>query len=150
MKHALPSPKKISLWLLAILALGGFAVFQPHRIVDIAADDLLRFDKSLIRVKKGIEVTIVLKNNGRIPSLRHSFVLLKPGTDADHFGNAAMNAKGEAIPSSMKSAVLAYTSFAESGQSVRTTFLASEPGTYPYLCSFPGHASVFHGKLVVE
>ncbi len=150
MRQMLATPKTWMLGLAALLALVGFSSFQPRQTVDLAADDLLRFDKALIHVKKGTEVTLVLKNSGRLSRLRHNFVLLKPGTDLERFGNAAMNAKGEGIPSAMKDAVVAFTGFAEAGQSVRTTFLAAESGTYEYLCSFPGHASVFHGKLVVE
>ena len=36
------------------------------------------------------------------------------------------------------------------GQSDTIEFDAPEPGTYDFICSFPGHYSVMKGKFIVE
>jgi plastocyanin len=56
------------------------------------------------------------------------------------------------IPPSLKSEVLASTGLASAGQTVTATFKApAKAGSYPYLCSFPGHYYVgMKGTLIVK
>jgi azurin len=47
--------------------------------------------------------------------------------------------------------VLAYTDVV--GPSLKKTIhflVPSEPGRYPYLCTFPGHWMVMNGEMIVE
>ncbi len=136
-----------------VFFLGGAAgVFAgAPRVVTIECDDLLRFSQTIIKVKAGEEITIQLKNTGKLPRLQHNFVLLKQGTNLALFGNEAMKAKDEDyIPPRMKDQIIAHTSMIAAGQTAAVTFTAPARGVYDYICSFPGHHSVSKGKLVVE
>jgi azurin len=46
---------------------------------------------------------------------------------------------------------VAHTRLLDPGKSTTIYFTApKEPGRYPYLCSFPGHAQLMRGVLIVE
>jgi azurin len=52
----------------------------------------------------------------------------------------AMARATDYLPASKKSFVLANTTLAGGGETVKVTFTApTEPGEYTYICSFPGH-----------
>jgi len=47
--------------------------------------------------------------------------------------------------------VLAYTDIVPPGDEFAITIrVPSEPGRYPYLCTFPGHWPVMNGEMIVE
>jgi azurin len=80
----------------------------------------------------------------------HNFVLLKAGTNITGFANEAASA-GEAvdwIPND-GAQVIAHTKMLGGGQTDVITFEAPEPGTYDYICSFPGHSGMMRGTLTV-
>jgi azurin len=86
-------------------------------------------------------------------AMAHNFVLLKAGVNAQDVANAAMTAREtDFIPESMKDKVIAHTGLAGGGESTEVTFKApAKPGTYAYLCTFPGHFAVgMKGELVVK
>jgi len=108
-----------------------------------------------IQAKPGERLHVVLKSNGTAPKIvmAHNFVLLKPGTSALEFNNAAMTARDtDFIPPAMKDKIIANTGLAGPGETVDVTFTApTKPGAYEYLCSFPGHYQVgMKGELVVK
>ena len=123
-----------------------------ERQIRIEADDLLRFSQAEVRVSPGTALSIELHNKGRIASMRHNLVILKQGTDINHFGNAAMTAEATGyIPTEMAHLVIAHTGLAGSGETVSARFEApAEKGRYPFICSVSGHYSVSKGFLIVE
>lgn len=137
---------------LFLLTCAMMAVAAPMGTLQLEIDDLLRFSKTKMTVKAGASVTLVLKNSGRIPSIKHNWVLLKPGTSVTRFGNLAMSAEATGhIPDQMADAVVAHTEPAAAGQTVTVSFTApNEKGDYIYICSFPGRYSVSKGILTVE
>ncbi|MGD1893724.1 MAG: plastocyanin/azurin family copper-binding protein [Cyclobacteriaceae bacterium] len=46
--------------------------------------------------------------------------------------------------------MIVHTKFIGGGESDTITFEAPSPGTYDYICSFPGHYALMQGKLIVE
>ena len=54
--------------------------------------------------------------------------------------------------SSMKDAVIANTTLTGPGETAETTFkVPAKPGSYTYLCSFPGHFALgMRGTLIVK
>jgi len=46
--------------------------------------------------------------------------------------------------------VLAYTALAKEGETVSVTFDAPPRGTYDFVCTFPGHATLMRGKFIVR
>jgi azurin len=86
-------------------------------------------------------------------AMARNFVLLKAGVNPQDVATAAMTAREtDFIPASMKDKIIANTGLAGGGETVEVTFKAPmKPGTYPYLCTFPGHYAVgMKGELVVK
>ena len=50
----------------------------------------------------------------------------------------------------MKGSVLANTKVVGGGEKDTIEFTAPAPGTYDYICTFPGHYAIMKGKLVVQ
>jgi azurin len=47
--------------------------------------------------------------------------------------------------------ILCHTRLLDAGQRTTVYFNAPKtPGRYPYLCTFPGHAQIMRGLLIVE
>ena len=120
-------------------------------VVELGASDDMKFDANEIRVEGGKKVTVNLKHLGQLPaeSMGHNFVLLKKGVDLQQFALRAMNAaETEYIPSGDE--VIAYTKIIGGGESTSVTFDAPEPGTYQFLCTFPGHFAMMQGTFIVS
>jgi len=80
----------------------------------------MKFDKTLFKVKAGQEIKLKLTNIGKLPAaaMSHNVVILKPGTDVQAFGEAAVTAKdSEHIPQNMLSDVIAHTKMLGPGAS---------------------------------
>ena len=45
---------------------------------------------------------------------------------------------------------IAYTSMIGGGESDQISFTVDEPGTYVFLCTFPGHYQIMRGEFIVE
>ena len=117
----------------------------------INSNDQMLFDKSLLKANAGEEITLVLNHTGKIAKefMGHNFVLLKNDTDVDDFAQRAMLAKdNQYIPEGDET--IAYTSMIGGGESDRITFTVDEPGTYVYICTFPGHYQIMRGEFIVE
>ena len=118
----------------------------------LLATDQMRFDKNEIRVKAGEKVTLTLRHTGKQPVevMGHNFVLLTQGTDIPTFAGEAASARdNDYIPEDTE-AVIVHTKLLGGGQEDTITFDAPEPGTYDFICSFPGHYSLMQGKFIVE
>lgn len=114
--------------------------------------DDMKFNQSEFRVKAGQEVTLTLKHIGTMKKdvMGHNFVLLKPGTDVAAFGLAAAGAKDtDYIPASEKANIIANSKVVGGGEQDVVKFTL-EPGTYDFICSFPGHYSVMKGVIIAE
>ncbi len=125
------------------------------RSIEITANDQMKFGVTAIEAKPGETLKIVLKNIGTLPkeAMGHNWVLLKKGSDAAAFANAAVAAKAtDYIPDSLKGQVVAHTKLIGPKQTDEVTFtVPSEPGDYPFLCSFPAHFVVgMKGVLTVK
>ena len=112
----------------------------------------MEFAKKNLTVEAGQQVTITFKNTASTEAMKHNVVVLK-GTGDDviqRVGQAALQAGApkEYVPNDP--AVLASTALAAPGETVEVTFTApSEPGTYSYICTFPGHYMMMRGTMTV-
>ncbi|MDQ3349875.1 MAG: plastocyanin/azurin family copper-binding protein, partial [Acidobacteriota bacterium] len=125
------------------------------RTIEITGGDDMKFSVTSIQAKPGEMLHVVLKTVGKIPkvAMAHNFVALKLGVDAAKFSQDAMTARDtEYVPASRKADILAATALAGPGETVEVTFKApAKAGTYPYVCSFPGHfAAGMRGDLIVK
>jgi azurin len=122
------------------------------RVIEITANDQMKFSVTTIEAKAGEQIKVVLTNAGTLPkeAMGHNWVLLKAGTDAAAFSAAAITAKDkDYIPDSMKDQVIAHTALLGPRKSDEVTFTVPPAGEYPFLCSFPAHFAVgMKGTLV--
>ena len=125
------------------------------RTVALTGGDDMKFSVTEITAKPGETIHIQLKNTGTIPkmAMAHNVVVVKPTTKVVEFNTAAASARDtDFIPAAMKAEVVASTPLAGPGETVETTFkVPAAPGTYPFMCSFPGHFTAgMKGNLVVK
>ena len=122
-------------------------------IIELQANENMRFDKEMFKIKTGKKIRLIFKNTGT-PSntaMAHNVVILKKGTDIADFADAVHDAKNEQyVPSSVGSLVIAHTKLVSGGDSDEVEFTISQPGIYDYICSFPGHWGTMQGKIVAE
>lgn len=118
----------------------------------ITGNDLMKYNTKEIRVKAGEPVTLTLKHIGKldVKVMGHNWVLLKDGVDLVGFATqAASAADNDYIPEGTTD-VIAHTKMLGGGQSDTITFEAPAPGTYQFLCTFPGHFGMMQGTFIVE
>lgn len=125
------------------------------RTIEITAGDNMKYNIATIEAKPGEELKVVLTNIGSQPKeiMGHNWILLKKGTDVAAFDAAAVQAKAtDYIPESYKEQIIAHTMLVGPRKSDEVTFTApTEPGDYPFLCSFPAHYQVgMKGVLTVR
>ena len=110
--------------------------------------NLMAFDKTKLTVPTGAQVHLVFKNKGAIEVMQHNWVLVMPGKEASVAAAGLKNAPDAGYVGPGPD-VLAYTPLTKPGENAETTFTAPAPGTYPYICTFPGHYVVMKGVLTV-
>lgn len=126
------------------------------RTIEITANDQMKFNLASIQAKPGEELRVVLTNVGTMPkeAMGHNWVLLKSGVNAIAFGATAAGAREtDYIPTNpqQRQQILAHTKLLGPKQKDEITFKApTEPGDYPFVCTFPGHAALMNGKLTVR
>ena len=85
--------------------------------------------------------------------MAHNVVVLKANADQIKFTQAGMTARDtDFIAPDLKGQVVAATKMAGPGETVDVTFkVPAEAGSYPFICTFPGHfAAGMKGQLVVK
>jgi len=108
----------------------------------------LAFDKTTFEVAAGSRVTLKFTNPSTCMS--HNWVLTMPGqSDAVATdGIAAGEANGWLKPNDNR--VLAAIKLLKPKENGEVSFNAPAPGTYPFICTFPGHNVLMKGTLVVK
>jgi azurin len=127
----------------------------PGRAIEVVANDTMKFSVVEIRAKAGERLSVTLVNNGATPkfSMGHNWILLTPDANADEFLTAAAESPTtDYVPAAKQPQILAATKLLGPGERDTVTFTAaSTPGSYPFLCSYPGHAQVgMRGVLIVD
>ena len=120
--------------------------------VVITGNDMMKFDKTEIRVKAGKKVKLTLRHIGKmdVNVMGHNVVILKQGVDVIAFAAKAATEKANGyIPTDSKD-VIAYTEMIGGGQTTTIEFDAPEAGEYDFICSFPAHYAMMKGKFIVE
>ncbi|MBE9583149.1 ThuA domain-containing protein [Mucilaginibacter sp. JRF] len=114
-------------------------------------EHVMQFDKKLITVKAGQKVILNFENPD---FMQHNWVLIKAGTTsivgaaADELARDPKGADKNYVPQIPE--VLKASALLNPQQKVTIEFTAPEqPGSYPYLCTFPGHWRIMNGILKV-
>lgn len=122
------------------------------RVVRIhTIEEEMRYDKTFFVVEAGRPVQIVLENEDLMP---HNLVITSPGKlkDVALEGAALGTTPGKEqklyVPESND--VLFASTLVNAGQREILTFTApTEPGEYPYVCTFPRHWMRMYGVMLV-
>ncbi|MFG0265474.1 MAG: DUF6797 domain-containing protein [Rhodopirellula sp. JB055] len=145
--------------ILSDLALNAIRVPNPwgspipnSRAIELKTGTNLTYQTKLIRVQAGEALAFTLANPDVVP---HNWALVRPGK-LQRVGELAnqLIADPQAfarhyIPDTED--VLVATDVVGPGESQTVHFRApSQPGRYPFLCTFPGHWMVMNGEMIVE
>jgi len=143
----LPEPQSAN----AATALNTLSI---RMIVLQTVKDQLRYDTAEIEVERGKPFELTFENTDAMP---HNVVFVQPGTFqavAEAVQTQApdkLDAQGRAYVPANDPRVFAATKLVEPGKQETLRIVApAKPGTYEYVCTFPGHWAVMHGKLVVK
>jgi azurin len=124
------------------------------RTVEITAADDMKYSVTEIPAKPGETIRIRLVSKGTLPkiAMAHNVVVLKAGSKQTDFANAAAMARAtDFIPVEMKAQVLGASTRAGPGETVEVTVKIPAAGSYPYICTFPGHfAAGMRGNIVAK
>lgn len=140
---------------IAFILLTAVVSAKVPKTITITGTEQMKWDVTTIQATPGEQIHVVLKAVGSMPkiAMAHNFVLLKAGVNPQDVSTAAMTARDtDFIPASMTDKIIAHTGLAGGGETVEVTFKApAKAGTYPFLCTFPGHYAVgMKGELVVK
>ncbi|HLY71322.1 MAG TPA: plastocyanin/azurin family copper-binding protein [Puia sp.] len=119
----------------------------------LEANENMRFNKELFRVRAGNKICLILKNTSvkSGASMTHNVVVLKSGVDIADFADVAHKAKNEQyVPSSLYPLIIAHTKMVNAGQSDTVTFTIPQAGVHDFICSYPGHWGTMQGKIVAQ
>ena len=124
------------------------ACSKPVELSIGTVGNTMTYDEAQLTVPSGQTVHLVLQNKATDASMSHNWVLAKPGTEA------SVAAEGQKAGESagflpLVADVLAHTGQVKPGQTGEVTFTAPAPGSYPYLCTNPGHSQTMKGTLLV-
>ena len=121
------------------------------RVVRIkTVEEEMRYDTAYFAVEAGRPVQILLDNEDLMP---HNLVVTEPGqlrfVAARGLEVGPAGSEGQAYVSNDPQVLFA-TDLVDANASERLTFTApSEPGEYPYVCTFPRHWMRMYGVMVV-
>jgi azurin len=121
-------------------------------IVHLTGNDQMRFSTNRIEVKAGQKIKIELKNAGALPKdvMGHNLIVLKAGSDVNALAAKGITLKASDYIPPDAPEIIAHTRLLGPGESQVLEFDVPGPGTYPFLCSFPGHVGLMNGQLVVQ
>ena len=125
---------------------------KPAQHVELQIESMantMTFDKKALTVPTGAEVHLVFKNNATMSTLPHNWVLVKSGTEASVAAAGLKLGEQAGYFDVRDKDALVHTPMAKPGESSEVTFIAPEPGTYPYICTVPGHYMMMKGVLTV-
>ena len=111
----------------------------------------LEYDLTEFTVEAGKKVRIIFENPD---FMQHNLLIVEPGTleevglAADKLATTPEGSEKEYVPE--MSEVLYATRLVNPEETVTLTFTAPEsPGSYPYVCTFPGHWRTMQGTMKV-
>ena len=139
---------------LGLLAFGG-TVMASNCTIKLSGNDRMQFDQKEITVSASCKtINIELEHTGQLPAAAMGHNVVVAATADVQAVNAAGAKAGAAagyLPQG-DAKVLGATDMIGGGASTKASFPGSKltaGGDYSFFCSFPGHAALMKGKLVV-
>ena len=148
--------KPVSKVLLILAALGVTTVHAaPNCVLKLKGNDAMQYDLKTATVSASCpKITVELTHIGKMTAqvMGHN-VVISQTADMNAITAAGIKAGAAAgyVPKG-DAKVIAATSVVGGGASTKTTFAGNKlkaGGDYSFFCSFPGHAALMKGKLVV-
>ncbi|WP_289666124.1 azurin [Flavobacterium panacagri] len=124
-----------------------------ENVLVIEGNDQMQFNVNELKAVAGKPIKLTLKHVGQIAKevMGHNLVILQEGTDQAAFAVKANDAKAtDYIPESEKASIIAHTKLLGGGEEDTIEFTIDKKGSYPFVCSFPGHVALMKGVLIVE
>lgn len=125
---------------------------RPSVLKTTAVVGRMAWDPKEFQVAPGALVCIEMANPD---TMQHNMLLVAPGAlseigvAADKLGEGPQGKRRQFVPDSPK--VLHVMGLVAPGQSMQLWFFAPDkPGTYPLVCTYPGHWRMMNGKLKVK
>lgn len=144
--------KRLSALLLLALSALMPAAAQACEL-QINAGDNMMYDRSELRADADCgEVSVTLTHTGSLDprQMGHNWVLISGERKAIARAGIAAGPDNDYVPGDER--VIAATRIVGGGESASVTIDVSElaPGSYTFLCTFPGHSAVMNGTLVLQ
>jgi azurin len=110
--------------------------------------DALEFSESALSADSGSQVTLTFTNGSS--AIQHNWVMVKAGArDEVAAAGTAAGPGADWIPAG-DDRIIAATGLLNAGASEEVTFTAPAPGTYEFVCTFPGHNFSMFGDFTVK
>ena len=123
-----------------------FAQPVDAELVVASQPNAMAYATARIEAPAGATVRLVMDNTGTTsPTMLHNVVVLKGAGDIDRVGRAAA---GDADHIPNDAAVVAATPIADPGARTAVVFTMPAAGSYPFICTYPGHFQFMQGTLV--
>jgi azurin len=124
---------------------------KPIIVVIEIVPELMKFDKDVFTVTSGKKVVLEIDNRD---GMQHNLLIVKPGTlqkvgaAADAMLRDPKASEKQYVPEIPE--VLFSTKMLEPNEVFTLSFTApSQPGDYPFVCTFPGHWRMMNGIMRV-
>ena len=119
--------------------------------LEISVDgDALRFDKDRLEVAEGTEVALCFTNDSSVSNgNQHNWILVQAGKKDDVVQRGSQHPENGWVQPEDPD-VIARTKLLFPEEKDQARFTAPQPGTYQFVCTFPGHnASGMSGVFVI-
>ena len=128
----------------------SISTHAPQIALEIGTEgDSMVFDQRELTAPADAIITVTFHNRSRLVAMDHNWILAQPGTEESVVrAGVAAGAENDFVAPNDPN-VIAKTRLAPRGESRSVTFPAPAPGSYPYLCAFPGHQMVMKGTLTI-
>ena len=124
----------------------AFAQPVDAELVVSAERNALAYAVGRIEAPAGATVRLVMDNTVSTSiAMIHNVVVLADEAAVERVGLAAAGVRDN-VPDD--DAILAYTPLARPGERTAVVFTMPPPGTYPFICTYPGHFQLMQGVLV--
>lgn len=135
------------------VGIGKVGEFEADRVLTLnTVPSKMAYDKLVLHAMAGEQVEIVLNNLDEMP---HNLVVVETGnleafgSLVDEFLKNPDAANTEYVPKSRY--VLGATQMVDPGEQGRIRLqMPDKPGTYPFVCTFPGHWRIMQGVIEVS
>ncbi|MCC5789808.1 MAG: cupredoxin domain-containing protein [Opitutales bacterium] len=122
--------------------------------VTITGNDQMQFEPTRFVVPAGEEITLTFQNIGQMPkeTMGHNLAIIRGLTPMAFSSVSQQHPENEYIAPEFEDRVIAATQVLGPGEEETIVFTApTEPGEYPFVCSFPTHTGAgMHGIMVVQ